>query len=802
MLEKLAGKSHYCFLDGFSGYMQIHIAPEDQHKTTFTCPFGTFAYTRMPFGLCNAPSTFQRCMTSIFLDLLWNCMEVFMDDFTVYADSLEACLSNLSKVLKRCIDTNLVLNFEKCHFMVTEGIVLGHLVSNRGIKVDKAKIDVITSLPNPASVWEVRSFLGHAGFHRRFIKNFSKLALPLSKLLQKDVEFNFDQPCIEAFQELNSRLTSAPILQAPNWDLPFEPMCDASNSALGAILVQRAGVGQPVHVIAYASRTMDPAQQNYTTIEKELLEIVFAIDKFCSHLLGSKIIVFSDHAALRYLLKKPDAKPRLIRWMLLLQEFDLEIRDKKGAKNSVVDHLSSIEKGSELMPIQDEFPDEQLLHIKTATPWFADICNYVATSHFPPEASRAYKDKIRSDAKYYIWDDPYLWRLCSDKVIRRYIPDTELNSILQFCHSALGGSHYGSTRIARKVLDCGLYWPSIFKDAYQFVSTCERCQKAGMAMNRRHEMPQQPILFCEGIDFMGPFPVSNGYSYILSTVDYSHGLASLEIWGSTQNCYSIPPQTNGQVEVFNREIKKTLQKMTNPNKKDWSRLLEDALWAHRTAYRTSLGMSPYRIVFSKSCHLPMELEHKAYWAIKQCNLAYDQVGEQRKFRLQELEELRLEAYENSRIYKQKVKKFHDQNILRKDFHVGQKVLVFNSRLKLIAGKLRSRWDGPFVITNIFPNGAVQLQDEHSSSTFQVNGHQIKPFHEDPPTIIELTLRRLRKIRTTVVNTNSSLASAINSNLSSTNALVSSSNIFVEPGQMENNDRTLKELATPDVVYQP
>ncbi|RDX88698.1 Retrovirus-related Pol polyprotein from transposon 17.6, partial [Mucuna pruriens] len=325
MLEKLARKSHYCFLDGFSSYMQIHIAPEDQHKTTFTCPFGTFAYTRMPFGLCNAPSTFQCCMMSIFSDLLQDYMEVFMDDFTVYADSFEACLSNLSKVLKRCIDTNLVLNFEKCHFMVTEGIVLGHLVSNRGIEVDKAKIDIITSLPNPASVREVRSFLGHAGFYRRFIKNFSTLALPLSKLLQKDVQFNFDQPYIEAFQELKA---------------------DSR-----AVLGQRARAGQPVHVIAYASRTMDPAQQNYTTTEKELLAIVFALDKFRSYLLGSKIIVFSDHAALRYLLKKPDAKPRLIRWMLLLQEFDLEIRDKKGVENSVADHLSRIEKGSELMPI-------------------------------------------------------------------------------------------------------------------------------------------------------------------------------------------------------------------------------------------------------------------------------------------------------------------------------------------------------------------------------------------------------------------------------------------------------------------
>ncbi|RDY05494.1 Retrovirus-related Pol polyprotein from transposon 17.6, partial [Mucuna pruriens] len=421
VLKKLAGKSHYYFPDGFSGYMQIHIAPEDQYKVTFTCAFGTFAYTRMPFGLCNALSTFQCCMTSIFSDLLQECMEVFMDDFTVYVDSFNACLENLSKVLTRCINTNLVLRFEKCHFMVIEGIVLGHLVSNRGIEVDKAKVDIITSLPNPTSVWEVHSFLGHVGFYRRFIKNFSKIALPLSKLLQKDVEFKFDQPYIVELQELKNQLTSAPILQAPNWELPFKLMCDASNSALRAVLGQRAGIGKPVHVIAYASRTMDPTQLNYITIEKELLEIVFAQDKF---------LVVSNHAALRFLLKKPDAKSRLIRWMLLLQEFNIEIRDKKGTENSVANQLSRIEREDDPMPIKDEFLNEQLLHITTPTPWFADICNFVAASQFPPKASRLYRERLQNDAKYYIWDDPYLWRLCNDQVIRRCILNVEINSVL------------------------------------------------------------------------------------------------------------------------------------------------------------------------------------------------------------------------------------------------------------------------------------------------------------------------------------------------------------------------------------
>ena len=178
MLERLTGKSHYCFLDGFSGYLQIHIAPEDQEKTTFTCPFGTFAYRRMPFGLCNAPGTFQQCMLSIFSDFSESCIEMFMDDFTVYRSSFDICLDSLDRVLNRCIETNPVLNFEKCHLMVKQGIVLGHIISRKGIEVDPAKIAVISQLPYPSCVREVHSFLGHAGFYRRFIKDFSKVALP------------------------------------------------------------------------------------------------------------------------------------------------------------------------------------------------------------------------------------------------------------------------------------------------------------------------------------------------------------------------------------------------------------------------------------------------------------------------------------------------------------------------------------------------------------------------------------------------------------------------------------------------
>ena len=183
MLDRLAGYEYYCFLDGYSGYNQIAIAPDDQEKTTFTCPYGTFAFRRMPFGLCNAPGTFQRCMMAIFSDMVEKTIEIFMDDFSVMGNSFDNCLENLRAVLARCEETNLVLNWEKCHFMVQEGIVLGHRISARGIEVDKAKIEALEKLPPPSSVKGIRSFLGHAGFYRRFIKDFSQIAKPLSNLL-------------------------------------------------------------------------------------------------------------------------------------------------------------------------------------------------------------------------------------------------------------------------------------------------------------------------------------------------------------------------------------------------------------------------------------------------------------------------------------------------------------------------------------------------------------------------------------------------------------------------------------------
>ncbi|GKC92020.1 reverse transcriptase domain-containing protein [Tanacetum coccineum] len=437
MLERLPGNKYFYFFYGFSGYFQILIDPNDQEKTTFTCPFGTYAYRRMPFSLCNAPATFQRCMLAIFHDMIEESVKVFMDDFSVFGNSFDICLNNLDKMLQRCKDAKLVLNWEKCHFMVKEGIVLGHKVSSAGLEVDRAKIDVISKLPPPTNI-------------------------------------------------------------------------------KGAVLGQKDG--KNFHPIYFASKTLTFAQQKYTVTEKELMAVVFAFDKFRSYLILSKTIVHTDHSALRHLFKKQDAKPRLIRWILLLQEFDIEIKDRKGAENVAANHLSQLENDetSDDSEVDDNFPGETL---------------------------------------------------------------TEINTKNEPC---------------------------------------------------------------------------------------------------------------GQVENTNRALKRILEKTVKDNPAIWSRKLDDALWAFRTAYKTPTGTTPYKLIYGKNYHLPFEIEHRAYWALKNYNPDLIAAGEKRMFQLHELDEFRHQAYENSRLYKERTKVWHDRKLrMRKDFKQGNKVLLFHSKYKYKQPKLKS-----------------------------------------------------------------------------------------------------------------
>nr|GEW15485.1 reverse transcriptase domain-containing protein [Tanacetum cinerariifolium] len=583
--------------------------------------------------------------------------------------------------------------------MVKEGIVLGHKISKKGIEVDKAKIEVISKLPHPTTVKEIGSFLEHAGFYRRFIKDFSKISRPMTHLLEKNAPLVFFDDCVQAFRTLKEKLTQAPILIAPNWkpalrayvrrkrlccrsslkylfakkdakarmlcwilllqefdfkvvdtkgaenytadhlsrlenpyentfdpnksmsfsrlkrlDKPFELMCDASDFAVGAVLGQRIEKHfRPIH---YASKIMTEAELNYTTTEKEMLAIVYAFKKFCSYLIMNKSIVYTDYSALKYLFAKNDAEARLLRWILLLQEFDFKVIDTKGAENYVADHLSHLENPYENVfdpkEINEFFPLEtiiKLAHHDQSTPWFADFANYYARKFIIKGMSTQQTNKFFKDVKHYFWDDPFLFKTCANQVIRRCVPVQEDIDILTACHSGPTGGHYGANYTAKK-----------------------------------------------GIDFMGPFLNSKGNKYILVAVDYLSKwveakalptndarvvvkfLKSLFSWFRTPKAIISDRRTHFCNEQFAKV-------MSKENHASWTDKLDDALWAFKTAFKTP-------------------------------------IGDHRKLQLNELHELRDQAYENSLNYKERTKKLHDSKIKNRIFNAGDQVLLFSSCLKI------------------------------------------------------------------------------------------------------------------------
>ncbi|GJW03227.1 reverse transcriptase domain-containing protein [Tanacetum coccineum] len=558
MLERLAGNEFYCFLDGFFGYFQIPIDPQDQEKTTFTCPYGTFSYRRMPFGICNAPGTFQRCMVAIFHDMIEKTMEVFMDDFSVFGDSFSSCLSHLDMMLKWCEDTNLVLNWEKCHFMIKEGIVLGHKISKNGIEVDKAKVDVIAKMPPPTTVKGIRSFLGHADFYRRFIQDFSKIARPMTHLLEKDTPFFFSSECNSSFEILKKKLTEAPILVSPDWDLPFKIMCDASDFA---------------ERIKKTKRSKNDQKPTRNDRDK------------------SK----SEESAKR---SKPD-QPDTARNEVKSQNKGCHLSRKRNSLR-IFDTISG------MTPISFGFVLIRLIG-GVWTGWKLWIFSKLAIMD-PPGDTMAGTTPLKKFLTLVFSGLPFI---AMPRTLSRIVTHV---SVREKSHSGTKCPKILFKFVRFLTSEASILWARSRlqegTDIFSWLSTM--CLNGWKRKRSPLTTPRVVVKFLKRIfsRFETPRAIISDRGTHFCNDQFSNVLKKYGVTHKLSTSYH--PQTSGHVEVSNGGLKRILESTIGEHRARWADKLDDALWAFHTFFKTPIGCIPYKLVYGKACHLPIELEHKAY----------------------------------------------------------------------------------------------------------------------------------------------------------------------------------------------
>eukprot|EP00253_Pinus_taeda_P035345 PITA_35345 len=543
-----------------------------------------------------------------------------MDDFSVYGNSFEHALENLEKVLKRCIEANLSLSNEKCFMMLNEWIVLGHYISSQGIKVDPSKIQIIVNFPIPKTQKEVRSFLGYESYYKRFIEHFSKIALPLFKLLAKDTPFNWNETCQQAFETLKEKLSTTPVLKGPNWTLPFHIFTDASDTAVGASLGQKEKSFN--YAIYFISKNLTPAELNYTVTEKEMLAIIHVVNKFQHYITGYEVFVHTEHSSIKYLINKPITNGRVTRWLLLLQEFNITVLDRPGKENQVADFLSRLQNSGEVVPVEDSFLDENLFAISIVNPWYDDLANYLSTKKTPPYFTPREKKRLIKQSARYSWVNGDLFYTGYDMIIRR-CPQVHLEPFEKWALDFIGPIN-PTSKGKKYILVCTDY-------VTKWVEA--------KALVRATEQTVVNFLFEEIFVSYGvprEIVTDQGTQFTSKLVKEITDKYKIKDRKSTP----YHPRANGQVESTNKTLEGIITKTVAMNKKNWEEKLKDALWAYRITWKNTAGFTPYQLVYGKEVMLPIEFQIHTYKMVAYLGIDLNEAQQERIRQLNQLDEMR------------------------------------------------------------------------------------------------------------------------------------------------------------------
>ena len=785
LFDQLKGAVHFSKIDLRSGYHQLKIKPEDIPKTAFRTRYGHYEFLVMAFGLTNAPAAFMDLMNRIFKKYLDKFVIVFIDDILIYSRTEEDHAAQLRVVLEILRREKLYAKFSKCEFWLQEVQFLGHVVSSEGIKVDPAKIEAVKSWDRTRTPTEVRSFMGLAGYYRRFVQNFAKIATPLTKLTRKNEKFIWNEKCEESFQELKRRLTTAPVLVLPDDQGNFVIYSDASYKGLGCVLMQHD------KVIAYASRQLKIHEQKYPTHDLELAAIVFALKIWRHYLYGEKCEIYTDHKSLKYIFTQKELNMRQRRWLELIKDYDVSINYHPGKANVVADALSRKERLNMLTMTKELFREFERLEIEVRIP--EDKTDIVYAMTFQPELLekiRRYQEQVMNEGNNELTGE----EICSqadDKGILRFasriwIPNiTELKTeILQEAHNSRYSIHPGSTKMYRD-LKQNFWWPDMKREIAEWVSKCFTCQR----VKAEHQRPSgllQPLEIPEwkwehiAMDFIVGLPrtkenhdaiwvivdrltksahflpINERFSldklvhmYIKEVV-IRHGVPvsivsdrdprfNSRFWKSFQECLGTElkmstayhPQTDGQSERTIQTIEDMLRTCALDFKGNWDDHLPLVEFSYNNSFHASIGMPPYEALYGRKCRSPV------YW---------EEVGE-RKIIGPELVQKTKEVIQliQKRLVTAQSRQKRYADLTRKDmdFEEGEQVLLKVSPWKGLVrfgkkGKLSPRFIGPFEVLRQVGKVAYELalppHMHHIHNVFHVS--MLKKYQPDSSHVIE------------------------------------------------------------------